>query len=108
MFLFHLSSLAICIAWLFELAGGAIRDFDNTCLPSEQRDAAFTIAALHQWDLGTDDPRCIDSAETVSLSLMTCHAHATDFTIPVAARYDELSRNQRALPQRKSLLISDT
>ncbi|GAV99301.1 fad fmn-containing dehydrogenase [Lentinula edodes] len=31
--------------WLFELAGGAI------------------IAALHQWDMGINDPRCITTAE---------------------------------------------
>jgi hypothetical protein len=60
-----------CVAWLFELAGGAIGDFENTCLPNEQREAAFTIAALHQWELGTDDPRCISSAEEVS-SIRCC------------------------------------
>lgn len=54
-------------AWLFELAGGAIGDFENTCLPKEQRDAAFNVAALHQWDLDVDDPRCISSAEDVSV-----------------------------------------
>lgn len=58
--------LIFILAWLFELAGGAIGDFENTCLPKEQREAAFHIAALHQWDLEVDDPRCISSAEDVS------------------------------------------
>ncbi|KAJ7270168.1 hypothetical protein B0H12DRAFT_827543 [Mycena haematopus] len=49
--------------WLFELAGGAIPDFDNNCVPKSQREAAFTIAALHQWEMTIDDDRCIDSAE---------------------------------------------
>jgi len=49
--------------WLFELAGGAIADFEDTCIPKSQREAPFTIAALHQWEMGIDDDRCIDSAE---------------------------------------------
>ncbi|KAJ7821530.1 hypothetical protein B0H14DRAFT_2830945 [Mycena olivaceomarginata] len=49
--------------WLFELAGGAILDFENNCVPKSQREAAFTIAALHQWEMTIDDDRCIDSAE---------------------------------------------
>lgn len=53
-------------AWLFELAGGAIADFENTCVPKSQREAAFTVAALHQWEMGTDDPRCVQAAENVS------------------------------------------
>ncbi|KAI0774904.1 hypothetical protein BD413DRAFT_472171 [Trametes elegans] len=52
--------------WLFELAGGAIGDFEDTCLPKTQRDATWTVAALHQWDMGVDDPRCITTAEQVS------------------------------------------
>jgi hypothetical protein len=52
-------------AWLFELAGGAIADFEGTCVPKVQREAAFTIAALHQWEMGIDDPRCVSSAEDV-------------------------------------------
>lgn len=54
------------LAWLFELAGGAITDFEDTCIPKSQREASFTIAALHQWDMDIDDDRCIDSAEEVS------------------------------------------
>ncbi|KAG7091291.1 hypothetical protein E1B28_010338 [Marasmius oreades] len=50
--------------WLFELAGGAIADFENTCLPKSQREATFTVAALHQWDMGINDPRCITTAES--------------------------------------------
>ncbi|KAJ7099367.1 hypothetical protein B0H15DRAFT_920210 [Mycena belliarum] len=49
--------------WLFELAGGAIVDFENNCVPKSQREASFTIAALHQWEMSIDDDRCIDSAE---------------------------------------------
>ncbi|KAI0041089.1 hypothetical protein FA95DRAFT_1501917 [Auriscalpium vulgare] len=49
--------------WLFELAGGAIADFDDNCVPKPQREAAFTIAALHQWDMSIDDPKCVDTAE---------------------------------------------
>ena len=52
-------------AWLFELAGGAIADFEETCVPKSRREAAFTIAALHQWEMGIDDPRCVSSAEDV-------------------------------------------
>ncbi|TBU27859.1 hypothetical protein BD311DRAFT_360778 [Dichomitus squalens] len=49
--------------WIFELAGGAIGDFEDTCLPKAQREATWTVAALHQWDMGIDDPRCITTAE---------------------------------------------
>lgn len=49
--------------WIFELSGGAIADFEDTCLPKEQREATWTVAALHQWEMGIDDPRCITTAE---------------------------------------------
>jgi len=49
--------------WLFELAGGAIGDFEDSCVPKTQRETLFTIAALHQWDMGINDPRCITTAE---------------------------------------------
>ncbi|KAJ6578904.1 hypothetical protein DFH09DRAFT_908914 [Mycena vulgaris] len=49
--------------WLFELAGGAIMDFEDNCVPKSQRESSFTIAALHQWEMSIDDDRCIDSAE---------------------------------------------
>ncbi|KIK60801.1 hypothetical protein GYMLUDRAFT_73655 [Collybiopsis luxurians FD-317 M1] len=49
--------------WLFELAGGAIADFEDSCVPKSQRDTLFTVAALHQWELGVDDIRCITAAE---------------------------------------------
>ncbi|KAJ6631384.1 hypothetical protein B0H10DRAFT_1772978 [Mycena sp. CBHHK59/15] len=52
--------------WLFELAGGAIVDFEDNCVPKSQREASFTIAALHQWEMTIDDDRCIDSAEEAS------------------------------------------
>lgn len=51
------------IAWLFELAGGAIADNEDTCLPKAQREASFTVAALHQWDIDIHDERCVKSAE---------------------------------------------
>ena len=41
-------------------------DYDDTCFPAKHREASFTIAALHQWDLGVDDPRCVAVAEDVS------------------------------------------
>ncbi|KAK7472286.1 hypothetical protein VKT23_000406 [Stygiomarasmius scandens] len=50
--------------WLFELAGGAIADFENSCVPKAQREASFTVAALHQWDMGINDRRCITTAES--------------------------------------------
>ena len=59
------------VAWLFELAGGALADFENTCIPKSQREAAFTIAALHQWEMELDDDACIDAAETVSDQMRT-------------------------------------
>ncbi|KAF8627621.1 hypothetical protein AX15_004319 [Amanita polypyramis BW_CC] len=49
--------------WLFELAGGAITDFEDNCVPKSQREAAFTIAALHQWEMDIKDDRCMESAE---------------------------------------------
>ena len=59
-------------AWLFELSGGAIVDYEGTCVPKVQREAAFTIAALHQWEMGVDDPRCVSSAEDVRSSPPLC------------------------------------
>ena len=53
------------LAWLFELAGGAIADFEDSCVPKEQREASFTVAALHQWDVGINDPKCVSAAEDV-------------------------------------------
>jgi hypothetical protein len=52
-------------AWFFELAGGKLPEFENTCVPRSSREAAFTIAALHQWPLDENDPRCIDTAAEV-------------------------------------------
>jgi hypothetical protein len=44
-------------------------DFEDTCIPKSQREASFTIAALHQWEMDLiDDVRCVDSAEEVSVS----------------------------------------
>lgn len=58
-------------AWIFELAGGAISDYEDTCLPKEQREAIWTVAALHQWEMGIDDPRCKTTAEDVRHLLLT-------------------------------------
>jgi len=55
----------ILTAWLFELAGGAVADFENNCIPKSQREATFTVAALHQWAMGVNDKRCVISAEDV-------------------------------------------
>ncbi|KZS87600.1 hypothetical protein SISNIDRAFT_460776, partial [Sistotremastrum niveocremeum HHB9708] len=55
-----------CSTWLFELAGGAVCSpdkEDTTCLPMEARQAGWTVAAFHQWELEEDDPRCVGSAE---------------------------------------------
>ncbi|KAL0955622.1 hypothetical protein HGRIS_001855 [Hohenbuehelia grisea] len=57
------SNTPLGCTWLFELSGGAIADFEDTCVPKSQREASFTIAALHQWDMGLNDPRCINTAE---------------------------------------------
>ena len=66
---FYLCLMRVCFtAWIFELSGGAIADFEDTCLPKEQREAKWTIAALHQWDMGIDDPRCVTTAEDVGVS----------------------------------------
>uniref|UniRef100_A0A0W0FTG5 FAD-binding PCMH-type domain-containing protein n=1 Tax=Moniliophthora roreri TaxID=221103 RepID=A0A0W0FTG5_MONRR len=58
------SETPVGCTWLFELAGGAISDFDDSCIPKSNREAAFTVAALHQWDMGLDDYRCISTAES--------------------------------------------
>lgn len=60
-------------AWIFELTGGAIMDFEDSCLPKEQREATWTVAALHQWEMGIDDPRCISSAEDVGGHNLAMH-----------------------------------
>ncbi|TFY56895.1 hypothetical protein EVJ58_g7357 [Rhodofomes roseus] len=57
------SNTPIGCTWIFELSGGAIADFEDTPIPKEQREAVWTVAALHQWEMGIDDPRCIESAE---------------------------------------------
>ncbi|EGO00584.1 hypothetical protein SERLA73DRAFT_86778 [Serpula lacrymans var. lacrymans S7.3] len=57
------SDTPVGCTWLFELAGGAIADFEDGCIPKAQREASFTIAALHQWDMSFNDPKCVHSAE---------------------------------------------
>jgi hypothetical protein len=50
--------------WLFELSGAALTDCKTTCLPKTHRDAAYTIAALHQWpvDVPKEDVKCVTTA----------------------------------------------
>ena len=57
------SDTPVGCTWLFELAAGAVADTDNGVIPKAQREATFTIAALHQWEMDANDDRCIDSAE---------------------------------------------
>jgi hypothetical protein len=47
-------------------------DFEDSCLPKEQREATFTVAALHQWDLEIDDPTCVSAAEGVGHLSASC------------------------------------
>ncbi|KAF7362444.1 FAD-binding PCMH-type domain-containing protein [Mycena venus] len=88
--------------WLFELAGGAIVDFENNCVPKSQREASFTIAALHQWEMTIDDDRCIDSAEEAMDRRVTqflgrhepaertigCYGNNWDRLVEVKKKYD--------------------
>ncbi|KAJ7578278.1 hypothetical protein C8J56DRAFT_969597 [Mycena floridula] len=57
------SDTPVGCTWLFELAGGAVTDFEDSCVPKSQREASFNVAALHQWEMGIDDPRCVSTAE---------------------------------------------
>jgi len=57
------SHFCLRTAWLFELAGGAIADYEDNCIPKAQREASFTVAALHQWEMGVVDDRCRSAAE---------------------------------------------
>ncbi len=62
--LIGLFSLLCCIAWLFELGGGAMSDCKTSCLPMSHREALYTVAALHQCPLSTPegDRRTIETA----------------------------------------------
>ncbi|KAI0629552.1 hypothetical protein C8Q77DRAFT_1076036 [Trametes polyzona] len=73
--------------WLFELAGGAIGDFEDNCLPKEQREATWTVAALHQWDMGIDDPRCITTAEQSTYHLASQWMGGTIKQVAVGGPY---------------------
>jgi len=69
---FQFSTGPLGCTWLFELAGGAISDYEDTCIPKIQREARFTVAALHQWEMGIVDDRCRSSAEDwISGTLMS-------------------------------------
>ncbi|KAG8903742.1 hypothetical protein FRB99_002833 [Tulasnella sp. 403] len=50
-------------AWLFELGGGALTDFEDTCIPKPIRQGSFNIVAFHQWKIEDIDIRCVESAE---------------------------------------------
>ncbi|ORY25643.1 hypothetical protein BCR39DRAFT_543520 [Naematelia encephala] len=53
--------------WLFEYTGGgAVGDIKDSVFPPSHRDAAFTVAALHQWghtEPPVEDTRCVTTAE---------------------------------------------
>ncbi|KIM76644.1 hypothetical protein PILCRDRAFT_797325 [Piloderma croceum F 1598] len=69
---FQFSTGPLGCTWLFELAGGAISDYEDTCIPKIQREARFTVAALHQWEIGIVDDRCRSAAEDwISGTLMS-------------------------------------
>jgi hypothetical protein len=74
LFLPDILMVLLFTAWLFEIAGGAIADFEDTCVPKSQRDAPFTIAALHQWEMDVRDDRCVDSAEEVGILNLAYHS----------------------------------
>ena len=85
--------LFLCVpsAWLFELAGGAITDHEDTCIPKAQREAKFTIAALHQWEMGIDDPRCVSTAEDVRVFCLCIYFSLANSPRPfiVAPRHNQ-------------------
>ena len=56
-------------------------DFDNTCVPKSQRQAAFTIAALHQWEMDVNDDRCEASAEEVGIPSFFFYSVSTDLFV---------------------------
>jgi hypothetical protein len=47
---------------------------EQSCVPKAQREATFTIAALHQWEMNVDDPRCVEAAESVRVPSCLCTA----------------------------------
>ncbi|KAJ7587060.1 hypothetical protein C8J56DRAFT_1026601 [Mycena floridula] len=57
------SDTPVGCTWLFEIAGGAVTEFEDSCVPKSQREASFNVVALHQWEMGIDDPRCVSTAE---------------------------------------------
>lgn len=87
-------------AWFFELAGGKLPEFENTCVPRSTREAAFTIAALHQWPLEENDPRCIDTAAEVrQFRLLHLCIYGTYLSL-VDRKYREQNFGWRASPFR--------
>ena len=100
------SRALVLLAWLFELAGGAITDFENTSVPKSQREASFTIAALHQWEMEIHDDRCVDSAEEVSpVSCIRISVERSVYSpYLVDCRYLEASARWGTHPERKFYL----
>ncbi|KAF5387248.1 hypothetical protein D9757_006855 [Collybiopsis confluens] len=82
--------------WLFELAGGAIADFEDSCVPKSQRDTLFTVAALHQWELGVDD--VVRSYFFFASSSADCHE-----TEVYNGRRGVDLRNAQASPERRTI-----
>jgi hypothetical protein len=69
-------------------------------VPKSQREAPFTIAALHQWEMDINDDRCVDSAEEVSWS----HESHSSFThkdrIIVDRRHLKTRASRWTIPKR--------
>ena len=74
-------------------------DFDDTCVPKSQREAAFTIAALHQWEMDVNDDRCEASAEEVGdHTLLLYLFDLTTYVRLVDIRDAELRLSRRTIP----------
>ena len=78
------------------MAGGAVADADDTCVPKTQREAGFTVVAFHQWDLGDDDPLCVTTAEHVSSSHIEKKLLVTDYLYVLRSGSMRLSHLLRA------------
>ena len=105
--------LSVPSAWLFELAAGAITDHEETCIPKAQREAKFTIAALHQWEMGVDDPRCVSSAEDVRVFFGFCFfsplltRHASSPPSPFFPSFTVAPRDDQARGGRRFFSIGE-
>ncbi|KAG8967436.1 hypothetical protein FRC03_009956 [Tulasnella sp. 419] len=78
-------------AWLFELGGGAVVDFEDSCVPAPIRQASFNIVAFHQWPIEETDRRCVESAEDWMVE--TVHPHSPGGPLPCfLERREKVSR----------------